>query len=139
MQQSRVILYHKQATSARTRFLRFAYNSVCAFEPLPKLAMLMDDEDASRVAVHPTVVIQEAEQQLGLPAGELEAEVEYTACVDVAGGPVNILLARFTSIDPPFELAEAMQATFVDLPAARDLGDVELQLLRKAYELILGG
>ena len=101
--------------------------------------MLLDDMDASRFALHPAAVIHEAEQQLGLSAGELEVETEYTACVDVAGGPVNVLLARFTSIDPPFEIAEAMQATFIDLPAARDLGDVELQLLRKAYELILGG
>ena len=31
----RVILYHKQSTSARTRFLLFASGSVCAFEPIP--------------------------------------------------------------------------------------------------------
>ena len=138
MQQSRVIFFHKQATSARLRFLRFAYHSVCAFEPLPKLAMLMDEEDAAGVALHPAAIIQQAEQKLGLSCGELKAEGEYRACVDVAGGPVNILLLRFTSIDPPFALAEKIQAAFVDLPEARDLVQVELELLRKAYELLIG-
>lgn len=139
MPQTRVIFYHKQSSSARTRFLRFPYHSVCAFEPLPKLAVLMDDEATSVVAIHPAHVINQAEQQLGLSAGDLEVEGEYRACVDVAAGPVNILLARFTSIDPPFALAEELQARFIDLTQARDLPQVELELLRKAYELILGG
>jgi len=139
MQQSRVIFYHNQATSARLRFLRFSYDSVCAFQALPKLAMLMDDDELSSVALHPAAVLRQAQQQLGLGDAELEAEAEYRACVDVAGGPVNILLARFTSIDPPFALAEKLQARFIDLTEARDLHEVELLLLRKAYELILGG
>ena len=139
MQQTRVILYHKQATSARLRFLRFPYNSVCAFKPLPKLSMLMDDEAAMNVAIHPAKVMQQTEQQLGLTSDELEVDGEYQACVDVAGGPVNILLAHFTTIDPPFWLAESLHADFVDLPEARDLPQVELELLRKAYELIIGG
>lgn len=101
--------------------------------------MLMDEEDAPMLAIHPAAVIQQTQQKLGLRKGELEAEGEYHACVDVAGGPVNILLARFTSIDPPFELAQALQGEFVDLPQARDLPQVELELLRKAYELIIGG
>jgi hypothetical protein len=139
MQQSRVIFYHKQSTSARTRFLRFHYHAVCAFEPLPKLAMLMDEDETPDVVLHPAMVIKQAEQQFGLSTGELEAEAEYNACVDVAGGPVNVLLARFTSIDPPFALAEKIDAKFIDLTEARDLTEVELALLRRAYELILGG
>lgn len=139
MQQTRVILYHKQSTSARTRFLRFAYNSVCAFQPLPKLAVLMDEEEFPLVAVHPAAAIRAAEQQLGLAGGGLEAEGEFNMRVDIAGGPVSILLARFTSIDPPFALAATLPASFIDLTEARDLPQVELELLRKAYELILGG
>ncbi len=138
MQQTRVILYHNQATSARLRFLRFAYHSVFAFEPLPKLAMLLEDND-SAVAVHPAAVMKKVAQQLGITTKDLEAEAEFQARVDVAGGPVTILLARFTSIDPPFAMAKNIQADFIDLTQARDLTQVELELLRKAYELILGG
>jgi len=137
-QKFRIIFFHNQTTSARLRFLRFSYNSVCAFEPLSKLAVLMDDDYQPEVLIHPANIIQQAEKQLGLSSADLQAEGEYKACVDIAGGPVTILLARFTSIDPPFELAEKLQASFVDLPGARDLAQVELQLLRKAYELIIG-
>jgi len=99
----------------------------------------MDDEEGSLVSIHPASVIKQTEEQLGLLTGDLEVEGEYQASVDVADGQINILLARFTSIDPPFELAENIQASFVDLTQARDLAQVELELLRKAYELIMGG
>ncbi len=138
MNPCRVILYHKQATSAWLRFLRFANHSVCAFEPLPKLSMLMDDVPEQSLVLHPAPIIRDTEQQLGLNPGDLEAEGEYQELVDVAGGPINILLARFTSIDPPFDLAERLQGRFIDLPDARDLTDTELLLLRKAYELLIG-
>jgi hypothetical protein len=138
MNSCRVILYHKQATSAWLRFLRFANHSVCAFEPLPKLSVLMDEVPERALVLHPAPIIRDAEQQLGLNPGDLEAEGEYQELVDVAGGPVNILLARFTSIDPPFDLAERLQGRFIDLPDARDLSDTELLLLRKAYELLIG-
>ena len=36
MNEPRLILYHKQSTSARTRFLRLSYGGICAFEPLPE-------------------------------------------------------------------------------------------------------
>jgi hypothetical protein len=139
MQATRVILYHNQATSARMRFLRFAYGSVFYSEPLPKLAVLMDDDYSSTVVVHPAAVIKQTEQELGLAQGDLEAEAEYQVNVDVAGGPASILLARFTGIDPPFEKAEAIQASFIDLTQARGLPQVELECLRKAYELVMGG
>lgn len=139
MQDYRVIFFHKQASSARTRFLRFDYHSVCAFEPLPRLAMVMDDEVSAKIALHPTAIVQQAEQRLGLNSGDLEMETEYQMQVDIAGGPVSIHLLRFTGIDPPFDLAEQLHGCFVDLPEARDLGDVDLLLLRKAYEVILGG
>lgn len=52
----RVILYHKQATSARTRFLKFSHDSVCAFDSIPKLAQLTDAQPANTV-LHPTAVL----------------------------------------------------------------------------------
>lgn len=138
MNQNRVILYHNQATSARLRFLRFPYHSVCAFEAMPKLAMLMDDDEMP-VLIHPAKVVEQTAQQLAIDSEELEIDAQYQACVDVADGPITVFLLRFTAIDPPFALAEELQASFIDLTQARDLADVELQLLRKAYELIMGG
>lgn len=141
MQQSRVILYHNNPASARLRFLRFSYHRVCYPEALPALSVLSDTlSDASHsIAIHPAATIQQVEKQLHLESGELQVEGEYRASVDVAGGPVSVFLARFNSIDPPFELAQMIGARFIDLNEARDLPQVELELLRKAYELILGG
>ncbi len=140
MQQTRIILFHKQATSARLRFLRFSYHSVCAFEPLPKLSVLLEDHEGEHsVMPHPAPMIQQVEERFGLNKGDLEAEAQYHASVDAAGGPVTVLLAGFTGIDPPFDLARDLQARFIDLTEARDLPSVELALLRRAYELILGG
>lgn len=135
----RVILYHNNAASARLRFLRFPYQSVCAFEALPRLAMLMDEDEVSSIEIHPAQIVQQVEKKLRMAPGELEAEAEFKAAVDIAGGPVKIFLLRFTSLDAPSHIAEQQQADFIDLPGARNLPQVELELLRKAYELILGG
>ena len=50
----------------------------------------------------------------------------------------DVYLAHFTSIDPPFEAAEAAGAAFIDLTQARGLPAAELALLRLAYEHVLG-
>lgn len=139
MSQVRLIMYHKQGTSARLRFYKLAYGGVCGFEPLPTLAQLLDEVPDETVSLHPAAYVSEAEKRLGLEPGGLEAEGEYQAFVDVPEGCVQVFLARFTSIDPPFELAESQGAEFVDLPQARNLPQVELELLRKAYELVMGG
>jgi len=134
----RVILYHKQATSARTRFLRFGNDTVCAFEPLPVPARLLEGGSGNTV-LHPAAALQSVEHQLGLPAGTLRAEGDYRHRVATPGGEVQVILAGIATIDPPFEKAECAGARFIDLTQARGLPQVELELLRHAYELVLGG
>lgn len=135
----RVILYHKQAASARTRFLKYAYDSVCAFDTIPMPAQLLEREPHSNMVNHPAAILQEVERKLSLPDGCLKAEGEYRHSVDVPGGSIQIILACITTMDPPFEAAEKAEARFIDLTQARGLPGVELELLRHAYELILGG
>jgi len=135
----RVILYHKQSTSARTRFLLFANGSVCAFEPIPMPAQLLEREPPSNMVNHPTAILQQVERQLELPSGCLKAEGEYRHSVEVPGQTIQIILANITTMDPPFDEAERVQARFIDLTQARGLPMVELELLRHAYELVLGG
>ena len=135
----RVILYHKQATSARTRFLKYAYNSVCAFESIPMPAQPLEGDHSSNTLNHPAAILRQVEQRLSLPAGCLKAEGEYRHNVEVPGKTIQIFLACITTIDPPFEEAERVDAEFIDLTQARGLPGVELELLRHAYELVLGG
>ena len=134
----RVIFYHKQATSARTRFLRFANNSVCAFDALPELARVIDDVPET-TPLHQNEVLSSAAQEIGLKPEELVAESEFQQLVEVPGRQIRVVLAAIKTTDPPFELAESIDAKFIDLTQARSLPPVELQLLRSAYEVVLGG
>ena len=134
----RVILYHKQATSARTRFLKFGNESVCYPDPIPMPAALLERDDSTMLN-HPAAILQRTEQQLGLPPGSLKAEGEYRQMVEVPAERIQIILGEITTVDPPFEEVEKIGARFIDLTQARGLPQVELELLRCAYELVLGG
>ncbi len=131
----RLILYHKQKTSARTRFLLFA-DGVLAFAPLPAASSVR--EDLCAVLPHPAAWLQQAEIRLGLAAGALRSEPEFQAEVATPDGNVPVLLAEFTAIDPPFAAAETAGGRFIAITEARGLPAVELELLRRAYEVILG-
>ena len=138
--QPRLIMFHKQKTSARTRFLLLGSGSVCAFAPIPRLAEMMDEPPAqSKAVLHPGALVHDAETRLGLPAGSLEVMSDFHARVDVADDPLSVYLAGFTTEDPPFAAATARGGRFIDLPEARMLPPTELQLLRLAYEHLLGG
>ncbi|MGF1645018.1 MAG: hypothetical protein ACFCUJ_15375 [Thiotrichales bacterium] len=134
----RLLLAHKQSTSARLRFLRFAHGAL-AFAPLPALASVRDDPSPAPAAVHhPARYLLAAETQLDLPEGSLKLEPEFRASVETPDGDVEIRLAYFTAIDPPFAVAEAHGARFIAITEARGCTPVELALLRRAYETVLG-
>ncbi|HEY6898376.1 MAG TPA: hypothetical protein VI279_14040 [Rhodocyclaceae bacterium] len=135
----RLILFHKQSTSGRTRFLRFG-SGLLAFEPLPALSALVEEgAAASSVRPHPAAALRAAEERLGLAGGSLKAEAEFYAEVETPAGAVPVLLAAFTSIDPPFDAAAQAGGQFIALTEARGLHPLELDLARRAYETILGG
>jgi hypothetical protein len=137
MNTPRLILIHKQATSGRLRFLRLPAGVVC-FEPLPPLSGLRDEDYLAPVASHPAAQVRQAEERLGLPSGSIAAEAEFQAWVDTPEGDVPVLLAAFTSQDPPFKAAECLDGKFIAITEARALPLVELLLLRRAYEYVLG-
>ncbi len=139
MNEPRLILYHKQSTSARTRFLRLSYGGICAFGPLPESAELIPPgEGPGSLVSHPAPLVRAAQQRLGLGLGSLEPEPEFRLRLRCDQAETEVLLARFTATDPPFAAAEAAGAAFIDLTQARGLPPLELGLLRLAYELILG-
>ena len=133
----RLILLHKQATSGRVRFLCLS-SGVVAFEPLPELSALRDENYSPTLQFHPTAIVREAEIHLGLPEGAIVPEADFQAWVDTPAGDVPILLAAFVGIDPPFVAAERTHGRFIALTESRQLTDVERNLLRRAYEHVLG-
>ena len=82
--------------------------------------------------------MREAEVQLGLPEGAIEPVADFQAWVDTPAGDVPVLLAAFVGIDPPFEAAERTRSRFIAITESRQLSEVERNLLRRAYEHVLG-
>ena len=135
---TRLVFYHKQATSARTLFLRFN-DTVCAFDTLPSSARLSETPEIQPVTIHPAPLITQAEQRLGLPHGSLEIEKEFYQQVEALTGLITIYLMRFTALDAPHEIVAPSGGHFISLMEARDLPPVELELLRRAYAVIMEG
>lgn len=135
---ARAILYHKQGASARTRFLRLPHGGVCAPGDLPVLVALGEGEPEDAVISHPAPLLKQLREWLALPDEGLETDAEFRAWLDTPEGPLPVYLIRFTTLDPPFEAAERAGCAFIALTEARGLPPVELQLLQRAYGVILG-
>lgn len=132
------ILFHKQKTSGRLRFLRWPATVV--LPALPDGSRLLPGHQAA-VLPHPAAPLAAAARGLGLAEHELEASADYLhwlAAGQEATAPLPVILGEFTTIDPPFAAAEAAGARFIALTEIRDLPAVEQELLRLAYEHVLG-
>jgi hypothetical protein len=136
----RAIIYHKQATSARTLFLSLD-NTVCLFDGLPNLSSLLELEDdkIAKIAIHPAAIITKIEQKLGLDNGCLKLDSEFQAQVDTPKEKLTIFLLRATCIDPPREQVAQHGGRFIALTEARNYPTTELELLRRAYSSIMEG
>lgn len=134
----RLLLFHKQATSGRTRFLRFGHGML-AFAPLPPLSNLRaPQESVPAIRHHPAAYLHDAAQRFDLPEAALRVESAFQAVVDTPAGDVEVILAGFATVDPPFIAADRLGGKFVAITEARGTPPVELQLLRRAYETVLG-
>ncbi len=134
---ARLVLCHKQATSARLRFFCHG-DSILVFDPLPPDRQLHDEDFDAGVEVHPAPLVQAAERRLGLAAGSITAEAGFHAWLSTAAGDVPVLLAAFQSTDPPFDAAERAGGRFIAMTDARRLDAIERELLRRVYEYLLG-
>jgi hypothetical protein len=131
-----LIFIHKQSTSGRVRFLRFPHG-VVGLEPLPAASSVADG-DVPNVSTHPVEALKQAAEMLGIPLEQMNAEGEFQAWVDTSDGPRQVLLVSFSTIDPPFAAAEAHGCRFIAMTEARGLPQIELALMRKIYEYVLG-
>lgn len=139
MQQSRLIMYHKHPASALTLFARMPHGGVSAFEPLPFPSEMMDQAPSGGVSIHPAQLVSEAIEHLGLPPDSIEVDPDFHAWVDVAGGPIEVYLARFKLMDPPFDALKQIGGEFIKLTEGRNLVPAELEMLRLAYECVMEG
>ena len=104
-----LVLYHKQRTSARLRFLRHAHGGICADAVLPADAAVAAGACAGDdpVRIHPGMLLRAAEAALALPRGSLEADAGFRCHVHADGRCTEVYLAQFGDIDPPTAAAGA--------------------------------
>ena len=138
---TRLILFHKHPVSARMHFLYFQHGGVCAFNPLHKLASIVDEdtENQDEVVLHPTTISSWAERQLNLESGALQVETEFRECVEVPKGRITVYLAGFKGYEMPDEAMCRNSAKFISLMECVGIAPVEMLLLQKAYGVIMGG
>jgi len=123
---ARLILVHKQPTSAHIHFLRFE-DGIVAPVPLPKLSQVQ----------HPAMLVGRVATELDMDAKAIRLEGDFHAHVDTPDGAAAIFLGRIDTIDLPFDVAEKAGGRFISLTEARDLTPTELELLRRAYICIM--
>jgi len=143
---TRLILYHKHPVSARMHFLYFQYNDrrggVCAFKPLPKLAVRNDVSEytcSDTLAVHPALIKTWGEQQFGLKSLSLQVEPEFCEHVEVPNGEITVYLAGVEGYEMPVGEMKQYHARFVSLMECVGIAPVEMLLLQRAYGVVMGG
>jgi hypothetical protein len=134
---SRVILYYNGAISALTLFVQHPDASVCTPTPLPALSEILeaDAEDIdTTAAINSVSAISKA---MGLPADLLQAHVDYRERVDTPDGVITVYLASFKALDPPHQLIADNGCKFRTLTELRNRPPAEMELLRRAYVLVM--
>jgi len=129
------VLYHKQRTSARTRFLMVGRDVVVP-EPVDDDGELSERLDEGCVLRHPAAGLSRVSRELGLLPGELRVDGEPLAAI---GSPaVPVWLVEILTTDPPIAAVAGSGGRFVSLMESREVPQVQRELLRLAYERILG-
>jgi len=136
---SRVILYYNGAISALTLFVQHPGESVCAPSPLPALSSVLEEDEMPLNIAHtaPADIVSAISKAMGLPANLLQANVGYREQVDTPGGIITVYLAKFNALDPPRQLMAEKGCQFRTLTELRTRPPAEMELLRRAYALVM--
>jgi hypothetical protein len=138
LDRNRVILCHFDSYSAALLFARYG-NSVLAPSPLPEAASIMPQPGETGEEYAPATVLTALTTQYGLDAAQLKLEGCFQEWMWSAAGPTRVHLARFTSLDPPRAAMELHGGIFKPISQMRGTPMIELNLLRQAFNLIMGG
>jgi len=136
---SRVILYYNGAISALTLFLQHPDESVCTPSPLPALSSVLEDDEMPLSIAHtpPANIVSAIGNSMGLPDNLLQANTGYREQVDTPSGIITVYLAQFNALDPPRQLMAEKGRTFRTLTELRNRPPAEMELLRRAYALVM--
>lgn len=137
----RLLLIYKGDISALVMFAQQENGSVCFPRSLPALSSPLEAEDveADKVSLHPAMLVNQLNIQLGLDNDLLRIEPGYSEAIDCPGGIITVHMARFTLLDPPHQLMQARDCRMRTLPELRGRPPAEMELLRRAYVKMMEG
>jgi hypothetical protein len=135
----RLLLYYKGDISALTLFAQKENGSVCLPEPLPALSSIMEEDCgyASKLSIHPAVLIQGINQLLSLDNDLLSGEPGYCEYIDTPKGIITVYMARLNLLDPPHKMMSGLGYRLRTLPELRGRPPAEMELLRRAYVKVM--
>lgn len=137
----RLLLYYKGDISALVLFAQQDNGSVCFPHALPALSSALEPDEfrASKVNVHPSVLVNQINQLFSLDNDLLQVEPGFSEQIDTPGGTVTVHMARFILLDPPHQLMQEHQCRMRTLPELRGRPPAEMELLRRAYVKVMEG
>ena len=135
----RFITCHKHPVSGRLRFVRFAAGDICGVEPLPKLSVLAGRGELA-VAVHPASALKRLAASLDMPESWLSIQGEFRLHLEVPhqhapGGLLPVYLAAVAGYELPLL---PRGNTWLELPDSFALPYLQREILRAAYEYLMG-
>ncbi|MCX7946680.1 MAG: hypothetical protein N2557_06890 [Hydrogenophilus sp.] len=133
----RLILVHKQRTSARVRFVCLSHG-IWAFSPIPEGVTLADPSEIPKIRWHPAIGVRIAAAHLRLDPTQMSTDPHALALLEGKNGHrITILLVQFSTIDPPFSEVSAIGGRFISLTEARSCSPLEQQLLGRAWSQLM--
>lgn len=132
-----LILYHKHPSSGRTLFLRL-HETICQFDGISAASRVVEQHlGEDQVTEELSELLTDAEQRLGMSKGSLKIDRDFKVIIDDSDTPIQVYLARFTTLDAPEEQLVELGGKFIAITEARRLPPTELELLRLAYSAIM--
>lgn len=134
------VVFHKQKTSARTRFLVQGQDAVFPSGLAEDRTFTQgEDPDAPPrpVVPHPAAGLAALGRLLDVPPSSLRVEAAHLGLVVEEDG-TPVWLAEVLTTDPPADNAMKMGGRFLSIMEGRHLPANQRELLRRAYERVLG-
>ena len=113
------------------------------FSSLPALSVLIDEQDNSHrqeIAIKQRLDEVSAYIQSNIDDSltRIQINPEFIYLIDAPQQLIVVSLVRFIDIDPPFEIAKKINTDFREITFLRSVPQVELALLQKVYQAIMG-
>lgn len=135
---NRLILCHFDTYSAALLFARYG-TSVITPTPLPDGASAIPEITSPEAQYDSGAALNALAEHYGLDTTQLTLVDGFQEWLSGAENPIRIHLARFTTFEAPRDAISSHGGVFKPISEMRGTAAVELNLLRRAFNLFVGG